>query len=483
MSSRAAEATSVEQFIRIVLKGDLSEEQARKLYALGPEATTLVLLAVSMRNGKSLKRQAADAHLSKPFGQKAPYEKPDKTSTKRKPPGAKVGHAGSRRSRPESVDQHKTVHLLCCPDCGGQLNRCERPRTRIIEDLLEDLRVNATQYTIHRDYCPACKKDVEPVVADAMPNASLGHKLVASSCWFHYGLGVTVGQVIDILAYHLKTKITPGGLLNSWQRIAEVLTSWYEQIGEDARRSSHLHADETGWRVNGATWWLWCFCNDNNCYYMIDRSRGSPALQKFFTEAFDGVLITDFWAAYWSVEAADRQFCLPHLLRDVVGVDQREDSPCWKAFSKRLRRLVKDGIRLSARRREFSAEVYEQRCRRLDKRLVELAEGEYESADARRLAKRMFKHQNHIFTFLDYEDVTFDNNFGERMIRPAVIIRKNSQSNRSARGAASQAILMSIFRTLRLRGLDPIKTIVDAMRTYVATGQLPPLPTRIAADG
>ena len=298
-----------------------------------------------------------------------------------------------------------------------------------------------------------------------------------------YGLGVTVGQVIDILTFHLKTKITSGGLMQAWQRMAEVLTPWYEQIGEDARRSSHLHADETGWRVSGATWWLWCFCNDNNCYYMIDRSRGSPALQKFFTEAFDGVLITDFWAAYWSVEAADRPFCLPHLLRDVVGVDLRDDSPCWKAFSKRLRRLVKDGIRLSTRRREFSAEVYEQRCQRLDRRLRDLAEGVYESADARRLAKRMVKHRDHMFAFLDYDDVTFDNNFGERMIRPAVIIRKNSQSNRSERGAATQAILMSIFRTLRLRGLDPIKTIVDAMRTYVATGQLPPLPEQATANG
>jgi ribosomal protein L44E len=38
---------------------------------------------------------------------------------------------------------------------------------------------------IHRDYCPACKKHVEPVVADAMPNASLGHNIVALSSWFH----------------------------------------------------------------------------------------------------------------------------------------------------------------------------------------------------------------------------------------------------------------------------------------------------------
>ena len=81
MSPRTAQATSVEEFIRIVLKGELAEEQARELYALGPEATTLVLLAVSVRNGKASKRQAADDHLSKPSGQKAPYEKPNKEST------------------------------------------------------------------------------------------------------------------------------------------------------------------------------------------------------------------------------------------------------------------------------------------------------------------------------------------------------------------------------------------------------------------
>ena len=93
------------------------------------------------------------------------------------------------------------------------------------------------------------------------------------------------------------------------------------------------------------------------------------------------------------------------------------------------------------------------------------------------------KHRDHLFTFLDYEDVTFDNNFGERQIRPAVIIRKNCQNNRSEKGAATQAILMSIFQTLRLRDLPPTGTLVDALKTYVATSQLPPLPRPSAANG
>ncbi len=35
---------------------------------------------------------------------------------------------------------------------------------------------------------------------------------------------------------------------------------------------------------------------------------------------------------------------------------------------------------------------------------------------------------------------------------------------------------MSVYRTLSLRGLAPTKTIADALKTYLITGKLPPLP-------
>ena len=100
-----------------------------------------------------------------------------------------------------------------------------------------------------------------------------------------------------------------------------------------------------------------------------------------------------------------------------------------------------------------------------------------------RLAKRLDRHRDEIFTFLDRPDVPFENNLAERMIRPAVVLRKNSQSNRSERGAAVQSVLMSVYQTLKLRGLDPLATLVEALRTYVVTGQLPPLPQPVVADG
>ena len=417
------------------------------------------------------------------------YTKPN-TPKRRKRPGARQGHPGHRRKTPERMDDHRTHRLKRCPCCGGPLQRCQHKRTRIIEDIPEEIEPVVTEHTIHRDYCPQCKKHVEPVVPDALPRAALGHHLISLTSWFHYRLGVTIDQIIDILSYHLQTELTPGGLINAWQRLSEILLAWYEQIAKEAKNSAYLHADAEGdregslkgWRINGQGCWLWCFANDRNCYYMIEYCRGSPVLQKFFTEEFDGVLITDFWAAYDSVDAADRQKCLPHLLRELEKVDQRNDSAEWQAFAKKLRRLLRDGIRLR-KRSEFAPKRYQSRIDRLNRRVGQMAHEKHTDADAKRLTKRLRRYGEYLFTFLDYLYVTADNNFGERQIHPAVILRKNSQSNRSDRGAATQAVLMSVYRTLRLRGLNPTKTITNALKTYLTTGELPPLPTGSIADG
>ncbi len=69
------------------------------------------------------------------------------------------------------------------------------------------------------------------------------------------------------------------------------------------------------------------------------------------------------------------------------------------------------------------------------------------------------------------------------MIPPAVILRKISQSNRSEKGAAVQAVLMSVYRTLKPRGDEPLATIASALRAYLTRGELPPLPIESVGDG
>lgn len=474
-----------ESLLEVLRRGALTEEQAQMIFQQGQESVVFALLELTKQLAQQQGKTAAESHQtpSTPSGMKPPCQKPPAKARKRRP-GAKQGHPGTRRQAPARIDWQAEHRADRCPDCGGRLKRCQETRTRYTEDIPE-VQPEVTEHTIHRDWCPKCRKKVEPSVADALPGSALGNRVLVLSAWLHYGLGNTLSQIVEVFNFHLQLKLTSGGLVQMWYRLQAILYAWYEQIQQQALRSAVLFADESGWRVDGKTHWLWCFTTQNLTFYMIDRSRGSPALKKFFVEEFAGTLVTDFWGAYNALVCALRQTCLAHLLRELEHTEKyKSPGKHWPAFAKKLRRLLGDAIRLWRRQDELPTATYASRRQRLAARLEELIDTPWEDAHAKRLVKRLRRHRNDLFTFLDQPDVPFDNNAAERAIRPAVIIRKNSYGNRSQRGADCQAVLMSIFRTLKQRGHDPIRTIIHALATYLTTKQLPPLPEpKTTSDG
>jgi transposase len=457
----------------------LTAAAAREIFGQGEEAVIFAMLELAKGWARAEGRCASVNSPSTPSGMKPVHQKPatGKKGKTGKKPGRKPGHPGSRRSTPDRVDERKEHRAECCPHCRGALQRCNQTRTRYTEDIPADIQPVVTEHTIHRDWCPCCRKQVEPVVPDALPGSQIGNRVLTLSAWLHYGLGQTLDHVVDVFNHHLQFQVTPGGLLQQYYRLQEILFPWYEQIQEQALNSAVLHADETGWRVNGQGHWLWCFSSDRSTYYLIDRQRGRPVLARFFRREFQGTLVTDFWGAYNAVVCSRRQVCLAHLLRDLKHVEQyKHPSPQWPKFAKKLRRLLGDAMRLKRRQAELPMEEYTSRRTRLHTRLDELIATPWNDSQAQRLLKRFRRHRHHLFTFLDDPAVPFDNNHGERAIRPAVIIRKNTYGNRSQRGADTQAVLMSIYRTLKQRGHDPLSTITKALSEYLTTGKLPPLP-------
>jgi len=184
---------------------------------------------------------------------------------------------------------------------------------------------------------------------------------------------------------------------------------------------------------------------------------------------FQGTLVSDFWGPYHAVLCAARQKCLVHLLRDMHSVDHyRKGGSDWPDFAKRLRRLIGDAFRLGRDKGNLPAESFVTRRQRLTERLDELLAPEWEDRQARRLIKRLRRHRDELFTFLDKPRVPFDNispsvRCGRR--RSSEIIRKNSYANRSQHGADVQAVLMTIYRTLKQRGHNPLQTTTDALRS------------------
>jgi hypothetical protein len=74
---------------------------------------------------------------------------------------------------------------------------------------------------------------------------------------------------------------------------------------------------------------------------------------------------------------------------------------------------------------------------------------------ARRSHKRLRCQLEELLTFIDHEELLPKNNVGGRGIRPTVIIWKNSYSNGSEKGSQTQAIFMTILRTLKMLGYNP----------------------------
>jgi len=461
--------------IRALLENGFNEETARSLYAQGEEVAIFVMMQLATSAKKT--NDINGVHPSAPSASVPVFQK-ESGKKRKKQPGAKPGHPGSRR--PPPVITHRQDHRATkCPGCGGKLHRRNQPRPRLVEDIPKDITPEVTEHTIHRDYCPHCRKIVEPVVPDALANATIGHRTVVLTAFLHYFVGVTISQIVEIFNTQFQFKLTPGGLVHLWHNPASLLVFWYEQIGNAARNSTVLHADETGWRGNGKTHWLWCFTNTGVTYYVIDRSRASPVVKRFFKQVFKGVLVTDFWGAYNAIVCAARQKCLAHLLGDLKkGGKYKDTSGDWTTFSKRLKRIVRDAMRLRGRRDSIPASEYECFRNRIEKRLTRHWKTEWKNTEARRLVKRLKRHRKELLTFLYYDGVPCDNNHAERTIRNGVVMRKNSYCNRSVDGATTQAVLMSVFATLKQCGFHGTTIIVEALRECLLTKKLPNLPIK-----
>lgn len=434
----------------------MTQDEALAILDLPREQSVRILLALAEKAEKY--DQLCQVSPTTPSGMTPAYLKP--TVGKRpKPPGRKKGHPGAARPRPTRIDQYQEHTLDRCPQCQSSLQESVDTYPRYIEDL-PPVQPLVTEHTIHRYWCPQCKKIVSPIVPEALPNARMGLRLVVFTAWLHYLVGVSVSNLVKMVSVFSSFQVSAGGLTQAWKNLASLLEPFYEALGQKISQSAVLSADETGWRLNGRTHWLWGFVAPKLCYYVIAQSRASPVVQEVLGRIFPGILICDFWGAYNKIIALAKQRCFYHLFTELVKIDQHNSSGNWKAFRKKLSRLLKDAIRLWENQPRLSQRAYQRRKGRLYGRLSQFLEAPNPDRDANRLLKRLRRHQKELFTFLEHPEVSPYNNHAEQQMRKPVLTRKVSQQNRSENAAKTQSILMSLFRSAELQGLNPVETIL-----------------------
>jgi len=98
------------------------------------------------------------------------------------------------------------------------------------------------------------------------------------------------------------------------------------------------------------------------------------------------------------------------------NVKKRKDSSGdWDMFSKRLKRLLRDAMRLCGRRKSLAVSKYESLRSGIERRLTNVLEESWKNGEAKRLVKRLRRHRQELLVFLYREGVPSDNNHAERM--------------------------------------------------------------------
>jgi len=394
---------------------------------------------------------------------------------RRKRPGRKEGHEPALRPKPRKIDQHQDVplkqddrHRPICPKCACRLKQLRRHK-RLVEDLIRST-VQTTCYHTHSGLCPNCGKRVESRHAQQPPPANLPHgqlglNALVTAAILRVRHRLPFRQITQLLMDLPGLRVSAGGIVKQIKRLARWLEGKYQELIRRMRSSEHVHADETGWRIDGRNFWLWAFTDPTFTLYHVDESRGGKVPLRLLGKAFGGTLIADFYGAYNRVGGKNgkRQRCLPHLMREVKDLNEQDATFADCPLSRRLLRWCKESLRLKKRWDELEDAQYDLAASRLESRLDKLIVGPWEHADAKRLCNRLQRHRSELTRFLWDQKLDGTNNAAERALRPAVVMRKITGGSRSKEAAAAWAKLASLLRTADQRDLG----VFDATKKLV----------------
>lgn len=393
---------------------------------------------------------------------------------KKKGRGRKGRPGAGNKSKDRPITHHETAKVERCNVCGKDLSSQPALQTvniRIVEDIPFPAELQVVEVTQEKKYCRHCRNVVTASTDLALPKTDKGLNTTVNIIYMWVSSCLPFTKISDYMSTFFGQRMSTAGLSNHVIMVAKIMKSVYEEILEDVRTASRVHADESGWRINGKLGWLWVFGNTESAYYRIDNSRSSDVVKCIMGDVFKGILIVDGWKAYLILDCL-QQSCMAHLLRKIREL--------YRAFPNlgsvfkfyiQFRRILRDGERLQSGRNKLGEEVFNRRLNKLHERLDELLKWPNPNDILRDIIEKVTRQRPRILTFVEHEGIPCHNNFAEGLIRKGVLKRKVSFGSKSIEGAEAYAILLSIHSTCQLRNISFVNFMITSLKHYIRIGK------------
>jgi len=391
--------------------------------------------------------------------------------------GGQPGHRGHTRlltRRPSRVVTHRPAQCRHClksligvPSVGverRQVIDIVPARLRVIEHRAETLRCS---------HCRRTTKVCFPAGVSAPVQYSPGVR--ARALYLHQYQLLPYARTAEAMRELFGCALSAGTVANLVAGCAAGLIETELQIKRGLRRSSVIHADETGMRVGHRLQYMHVASTQHLTHYAAAAHRGHTAMDEInVLPRYRGTCVHDGLLSYSYYTRCRHALCGVHLLRELTYFEELgAETKAWAAPLKELLLEMKGAVEReraggSAR---LDVAVLSELSARYDRLVAEgqaappppeLPEGVRKQA--RNLLLRLERRRTEVLLFLTDFSVPFDNNQAERDLRMVKLQQKTSGCFRSEEGARRFCRIRGYISTMRKQGKGVLKALAGACK-------------------
>lgn len=373
--------------------------------------------------------------------------------------GKKSGHEGRTRMWDKPTQTIQVTASINPSNGSRNIVKTGEYEERIITDFKIEKTVKLYKVYYYRDLDTG---DVFQASHKDLPSRGIfGKNIIALASLLHFENRVTFEGVANIFTNVFEIPMTPPTALDICTRGSDSVCHKYEEIGEGLKASDVVNADETGSNQNGKSEWLWGFFTSTLAFFVFFPKRGGDILEKVLGKNFKGILGCDGWSTYKIFSEKHGillQRCWAHLIREVKYIcNDVKNLDAAYIWIKDIFEKVKKAQALKTKR--LRQKIYHELIAELDQ-WIQVYSSYKETRDLVTLVKN---GREFWFTCVLHPEIEPTNNRAERGIRKFVILEKIMGCLRTEQGKKTTQIMMSLFGTWRLQGINPYKELRDIL--------------------
>jgi hypothetical protein len=308
-----------------------------------------------------------------------------------------------------------------------------------------------TQHTAHRYQCSSCRSTFLPP-GRCLPSNKYGPGLIAYSIYLNIELRLPQERISSNLSKLFGLSLAGRQTNRFKMQTAETYRKLYSDILKDLCHGRLLHVDETSVSVKGMNGYVWVLASMEEVAYFYTPTREGSTIQTMLKE-FSGVLVSDFYTAYDAIECP-QQKCLIHFIRDLnddLLKHPYDDRLKWVGaeFTNLVKPMVETIDQLGLRKRYLAKHKVS-----VDRFYRRITNNGGASEPTKKIIERLRKNRDTLFTFLDYDDVPWNNNNAEHAIKAFATLRRVIDGVTSENGLSDYLILLSLCETCKYKNVD-----------------------------